>query len=64
MENTEKLVEKAEHEEPEVFCPNSCINVDGFFARSIGCSRELSMHGLFHFNRTRRFACDFILCQI
>lgn len=64
MAKAEKLVGKAEDEEPEGVNPNSFIDVDGFFARSIGCSGWLTMHGLFHFNRTRRFACDFNVCQI
>lgn len=64
MEKAEELVEKTEDEEPEGIDPNSCIDVVGFFARPIDCSRWQSMHGLFHFNRTRRFACDFKLCQI
>lgn len=64
MDKAEKLVGKAENEVPEGVNPNSGINVDEFFARAIGCSRWLSMDGLFHFNRTRRFACYFKLCQI
>lgn len=36
MEKAEKLVGKAEDEEPEGVNPNSCIDTDGFFARSIG----------------------------
>lgn len=64
MEKAEKLVGKAENEVPEGANPNSGIDVDGFFARSIDCSRWLSMDGLFHFNRTRRFACYFKHYQI
>lgn len=64
MEKAEKLVGKADNEMPKGVNPNSGIDVDGFIARSIDCSRWLWMDGLFHFNRTRRFACYFKLCQI
>lgn len=64
MEKAEKLVGKAENEMPKGVNPNSGIDVDGFITISIDCSRWLWMDGLFHFNRTRRFACYFKLCQI